>query len=435
MKINLKKKIMFALLAGGMLCTNSVFAANTVTVNGVTKTLDLANYGLMTLITGAPLNNSTITFSLDSDFITKVGDNPDLDVVFLVGSMGSTGDNSGNTIRLNAGNFFVEGCSVSSEGIIGMGGLSQSNFKANSNNYIVNGGKFVEKTQDGRFKFYGAKANEGEASHNILSFTNSTFVSMGDIWGAFSDSGDASDNQVTFTSCSKDTLQFQSPKDPSIMEEKYYNVNVYGGQGKNANGNIVTVKNAEISSIKAGYATDGDAKDNKIEIFSGNVGDVIAGYVRVDNNVAAIADAYISGNSIVIHGGNINGNNINASNFVDSNGINAHICNNNVLIENMTATQYINIRGGYIEYGGANNIIGGASDKGNSVVIKNATFNDGVYIYGGQSGNWVGVSYNSVTIGTENGSSIISGTLREVCGGYNNEGGAIRRPLQFLITM
>ncbi|MBQ0066727.1 MAG: hypothetical protein KBS60_00850, partial [Phascolarctobacterium sp.] len=247
MKINLKNKIMLAVLAGGMLCANGAMAAgcwygasdNATTWNGAADVFDIPETACTT---GADLTldgagtYGGIAFADVDKFIGGIdmGDgNVTQNLITVTGGVfaanrfiacGNTylGDVTNNSIIILDGNFGEN--NTFEAGFSNVGTVS-------SNAVTISDGDFGASN-----KFYGGFNYSGDVTGNTVTISGGTFGNSNKFYGGFRYEGDVTGNTVTISG-----------------GDFGANVEIYGGM------------------IEDGYT--GDAINNTVEISGGDFSD------------------------------------------------------------------------------------------------------------------------------------------------------------------
>ena len=348
MKNNLKKKVMLAVLAGGMLCANGAFAtvapywygttgnewtasSPNVAINDLTLTVEdgqmvysiaLANVericGGYTNTDGDEVKNNSITFNTtqastikatiyggysenncnvtNNSVIIKDGDFSNS----IYGGYSMSGNVTNNSVTINGGTFDDK-----------IDGGYSTNGNATGNSVTINGGTFNDDCDEirGGYAFgtgeaknnsitlntantttikatiYGGKSNtSGNATGNSVTIKGGVFTN--DIYGGKSSSGNATGNSVTING---GTLS----------------KNIYGGSGKDVSGNMVTINDGTFNGtgyIYGGYSMSGTVGGDTPEL--GNK--VIIEKGTFDKNIYGGRGVHASGNEVIINGGTIN---------------------------------------------------------------------------------------------------------------------------------
>ena len=312
MKKNLKKKVMLAVLAGGMLCANGAWAeyvswyghngtpdyfVNVEPDPAVLTGLDLTIkdntdfdgktigefnaddfscfYGGYTTADDVDVNGNSITVNTNN--ATTIS------AAMIISGYSDTGDVSNNTVTIYGGEFagsLSSFCSI-------YGGYSV-NSSAKNNSMIIYGGIF-NCTSEG--SIYGGSSGEnGDATGNIVTINGGTFNENTYIYGGCGNSatGTASNNIVTIkggtfngayiygggsgvTGTTGTDAGTTLNNTVTINGGTFNGAHIYGGAPGNygdATGNIVTINGGTFSNVElsVGVKTDGTSSDNTLNI-------------------------------------------------------------------------------------------------------------------------------------------------------------------------
>ncbi|MBQ0066629.1 MAG: hypothetical protein KBS60_00350, partial [Phascolarctobacterium sp.] len=177
MSFNVKKKVMLALLAGGMLCANSAFAYVHWygTAGGfVTDYLAAAKTGVNLEIT-----DSTIVEGDDVSSPVAIYGGYDYD---------DSGSVTGNSITFNTTLTIKDNAEI-------YGGVAVDN-PVTGNEVKIRNGIFGTNVC-----LYGGSSSDGNANENIVEVSGGTFMAGSKIYGGYSSGGDANNNKVYFEGC------------------------------------------------------------------------------------------------------------------------------------------------------------------------------------------------------------------------------------------
>ncbi|MBQ0066892.1 MAG: autotransporter outer membrane beta-barrel domain-containing protein, partial [Phascolarctobacterium sp.] len=265
MKINLKNKIMLTVLAGGMLCANSVFATNwygTEYNKWTTVQGDAGTTGLRLTI-----NNST----------KDVGGNGWDGIENIYGSYSTSAHITDNIVSITGGIF------------TGLSNIESGCAEGDSNTVMncmlnVSGGTFgnVTNLQVGYSK-------NGTLKNNILNITGGDLRGVRFIQGVFGDSGDKENNIVNI---SGGTF-------PSNVEIK----GAYSSNRATVKGNKVYITGGDFTGEAKIYGASTNiyvstVQDNLVEISGGTFGGNVEIYGACQNNAGPV-----TGNTVTISGG------------------------------------------------------------------------------------------------------------------------------------
>ena len=370
MKINLKKKVMLALLAGGMLCMGQGSADNVnvwygsgspvawkyVSVSVPPYPFNLtdacktgANFTIEdgTMVGGIALGNVQLIYgghSGGTDLVTgnsitfNTTDTTTINALLIHSGYTANGTAKGNSMTINGGTF-----SSSSSLCSGYSGSGT----AEGNSMTINGGTLAGSAVCGY-----VDSGNGTVKGNLLTVNSGTFE--GPIHGGYINSGNATaeDNLV-------------------IINSGTFNNSVYGGYGKSgdAKGNSLNINGGTFNYwIRSGQSNSGDAINNAVTIEDGIFNSnaiVLGGYSYEGKAGGTIPER---GNKVTINGGTFNGAKISGAT-----GDSSTAEGNNVTVNGGTFNSDSKIYGGDSYFGAVTN---------NTVTINGGIF-DGTDIYGG----------------------------------------------------
>ena len=369
MKINLKKKVMLALLAGGMLCMGQGSAEN---VN--------VWYG-----SGSPVAWKYVSapYPFNLTDACKTGANFTIEDGTTVGGIAL-----GNVQHI-------------------YGGYSGGTDLVTGNSITFN---TTDTTPINAWFIHSGYSESGTAKGNSMTINGSTFSSYSFLYSGYSESGTAEGNSMTINGSTFSSYSF--------LYSGYSESGTAKGNSMTSNGGTFSSS----SSLCSGYSESGTAEGNSMTINGGTLaGGAVCGYVDSGNGT-------VKGNLLTVNsgtfGGPIYGGYINSGNATAEDNlviINGGTFNNSVYggsgKSGDAKGNSLNINGGTFNYW----IYSGRSDSGdainNAVTIEDGIFNSnaivsGGYSYGGKAGGTIPERGNKVTIngGTFNGAKISGAT-------------------------
>ena len=437
-KIDLKKKVMLALLAGNLLCSANALAANTYVLNGgapveftPTSGYDPTNFSM---------TGNTIVFNMDTDY--------ELTSLQLAIGRSLTGASSAdqvNDVNVSGHNVTVNVGSGVSITANACGGIAVKGNVTN-NTLTVNGGNFIPSMSKTILGVAGGFAMGGNVSKNTVEINGVTCAVAGGGYTAFAD---AMADHNTLTVIDSTVSQFlvgaaamDNPNSPSLGGNVQYNkliikgnsiINawVYGGISRGtvtnplpAIGNSVEIDGGTFSRYVYGVEARSEALENYVIVNNGMLQADVEGacvkasatgnYVVVNGGTFARTDPY---GIISIFGGEVEGGSPNGS-FAKKNYV---ILNGGTFKNAQVYGAFNRAENGIAGSGSAT----GDPNDGNWVTVNNATFNHGISnkIYGASATGTSGQAYNNkVTInnGTFTGAADFS---LEIAGGKADNAG------------
>ena len=397
-KINLKKKVVLALLAGGMLCTNSAFAEELNHWYGTT--------GNKWTVVDNDAVASGLTLTLDDCTVDVDGNSWITDgIVYFYAGHIYNGNATDNILTVT--NTTCDGISLSAGDVGGTSGTS-------SNNKVY----VSESTFAGMAMVSGASvvtSDSGTAEHNEAHLTNNSgtayIVAAAGVTLDSTGSGSAEYNKLYVTNTDA-TVAAGAMSMMGTVNAKYNETYIKGG-------NFDTVCGAMVMA--------GTVSENLAEISEGNFAVSALGVVAGGHVVSGSGD--VVKNKLTINNGSFNGG------YKVTGGIgNENVNENEVIIKNgrVNSDDYLMVSGGINYNMGTPGT--GAVNK-NSLIIENGSFSfsgsANAYIAGGvNTQDSGGANYNTLTIknGSFNGPIAVLGGYTEMGAAENNvltiEGGS-----------
>ncbi|MDO4935766.1 MAG: hypothetical protein Q4E42_03830 [Phascolarctobacterium sp.] len=417
-KIDLKKKVMLALLAGNLLCSANALAANTYVLNGGSPVEFDATSGYDP--TAFNKTGNTIVFNIQEEYGDHSADPVVVPTFPLTGALDMTGDFvtlSGHDVTMNveAGVYVVQNAcaAVAQKGIV------------RDNKLTVNGGIFFTNNDligSGIIGIAAGYSMDGDVINNKAFITGVTCGVAGAGYTA-SDGGKAYNNVLTVTDCTISQFlvgaaAMEEPLSPAFGGNVQHNkliINgnsqisawVYGGISRGtvtnplpAIDNSVEINGGTFSRYIYGVETTSEAVENYVIINNGTINDAVKG---------ACVKASATGNYVIVNGGTFARTNPNDTisifgGEVDDGSPNGSFAKKNYVILNggtfKNAQVYGAINRAENGIAGSDSATGDPND-GNWVTINNATFNYGIdnKIYGASTSGTAGKAYNNkVTI-------------------------------------